>query len=98
MLWRERVKQAILIGLAENFPMIDLHLREAIADDVADYLPSPDERNGYVIVPSEPTEDMITAGLVPTVSWQDIKGSRLTVNREKMRLRYKAMIEAVTKR
>lgn len=47
---------------------------------------------GWVIAPLEPTEDMITAGLIPTAAWQNIEGSALTVNREKMRLRYKVMI------
>ena len=50
---------------------------------------------GYTIVPREPTEEMITAGLVPTAAWQNIEGSALTVNREKMRLRYKAMIASL---
>ena len=49
---------------------------------------------GLVIVPKEPTEEMITAGLIPTAAWQDIRGTQLTVNREKMRLRYMAMVAA----
>lgn len=51
--------------------------------------------NGLVIAPKEPTEEMITAGFVPTAAWQNIQGSALTVNREKMRLRYRAMVAAV---
>lgn len=51
------------------------------------------EAEGLVIVPREPTDEMITAGLIPTAAWRDIQGSALTVNREKMRLRYRAMIE-----
>lgn len=47
---------------------------------------------GYVLVPIEPTEEMISRGLAVTNSFLNIKGSQLTVNREKMRLRYKAMI------
>lgn len=46
------------------------------------------------IVPTDPTEEMITRGLATTNSFLDIKGSQLTVNREKMRRRYKAMIGA----
>ena len=52
---------------------------------------------GWVIAPLEPTEEMITAGLIPTAAWQNIEGSALTVNREKMRLRYKAMIDLLTR-
>jgi hypothetical protein len=54
------------------------------------------DQAGYVIVPKEPTEKMIAAGLIPTAAWQDIKGSALTVNREKMRMRYTAMVKAWT--
>lgn len=49
---------------------------------------------GYVCVPIEPTEEMISAGVACMGSWKNIPGSQLTVNREKMRRRYKAMIEA----
>lgn len=45
-------------------------------------------------VPIEPTNEMIDAGLRATASFLDIEGSQLTVNREKMRRRYKAMIDA----
>lgn len=51
--------------------------------------------DAHVTVPIEPTEKMIDAGLRVTAAWQDIQGSALTINREKMRLRYKAMIAAV---
>ena len=45
-------------------------------------------------VPVEPTDEMVDAGLRSTAAFLDIKGSQLTVNREKMRRRYKAMLEA----
>jgi hypothetical protein len=45
-------------------------------------------------LPLEPTEAMIDAGLAATNAWLDIKGSALTVNREKMRRRYIAMVQA----
>ena len=54
------------------------------------------DAGGYVIAPKEPTAEMITAGLIPTAAWQNIQGSALTVNREKMRMRYEAMISALT--
>ena len=47
---------------------------------------------GYAVVPAQPTEAMIDAALGTTAAWRDIKGSALTVNREKMRLRFCAMI------
>ena len=43
-------------------------------------------------IPREPTETMIDAGLSATNGWLRIGGSAATVNREKMRIRYKAMI------
>ena len=52
------------------------------------------EDEGLAIVPKEPTEEMVTAGLAQTSAWLDIKGSALTVNREKMRIRYRAMVTA----
>jgi hypothetical protein len=52
---------------------------------------------GLAVVPIEPTEAMISAGLATTYAWQEIPGSAMTVNREKMRRRYKAMVEAADK-
>lgn len=52
------------------------------------------DKEGLVVVPREPTEKMINAALAATSAWLDIPGSQLTVNREKMRLRYKAMLKA----
>lgn len=51
--------------------------------------------DGWVLVPREPTEDMIDAGLRATAVHLDIQGSGLTVNREKMRRRYAGMLAAV---
>lgn len=49
-------------------------------------------REGCVMVPREPSSEMIDAGLASTNVWLNIPGSALTVNREKMRRRYIAMI------
>lgn len=49
---------------------------------------------GYVIVPREPTEEMVESGRAATAAFHDIQGSALTVAREKMRRRYNAMIDA----
>lgn len=53
-----------------------------------------EKKNNFVLVPKEPTKKMIDAGLAATAVWLDIPGSATTVNREKMRLRYRAMIKA----
>lgn len=50
----------------------------------------------HVIVPRDPTEVMVDKGLASTAVWHEIKGSQLTVNIEKMRIRYRAMIAAYT--
>lgn len=50
--------------------------------------------DGFKLVPIEPTDEMIEAAMISTSSWKGIQGSALTVNREKARLRYKAMIDA----
>lgn len=50
----------------------------------------------FVRAPTEPTFEMIEAGLGATGAWLNIPGSQLTVNREKMRLRYQAMLAAFT--
>lgn len=49
---------------------------------------------GWVTVPSEPTEEMIRKALSSTSHWRDIPGSALTVNMEKMRIRWRAMLAA----
>ncbi len=49
---------------------------------------------GFVIVPRKATDNMIDMGLAATSAWLDIPGSALTVNREKMRRRYHAMVDA----
>src|SRR4249919_2619436 len=49
----------------------------------------------WVLVPREPTEEMISKALASTATWKDIPGSALTVNREKMRLRWRARLAAI---
>lgn len=50
--------------------------------------------DAFVLVPREATEEMIEAGRAVTATWRNIQGSGLTIAREKMRLRYAAMIAA----
>lgn len=58
---------------------------------------------GYVVVPHDISNEACDAALRATGSWLDIKGSALTVNREKMRRRwrnalifYKNLMDATT--
>jgi hypothetical protein len=50
---------------------------------------------GWKLVPIEPTDEMLKAGWLVTTVWLKISGTQMTVNKEKMRLRYKAMVDAV---
>ena len=73
-----------------------MKLLEAVRRHLAKkiYILTENPAGKFAIVPTEPTKKMIDAGLGATAAWQDIPGSALTVNREKMRRRYKAMIGA----
>lgn len=42
----------------------------------------------------EPTDEMVQAAIGSTSAFHDIKGSQLTVNREKVRIRWRAMINS----
>ena len=61
MLWRERVRREVAAMLAEYDAHAQIlgikHIR-AVADIIADGLPSPDERNGFVVVPDTLTAKM----------------------------------------
>ena len=53
---------------------------------------------GYQLVPKEPTEEMVDAAInVTKIGWLDIPGSKLTVNREKAKIRYRAMLARAPK-
>lgn len=43
----------------------------------------------------EASPEMIEAALLSTTTWRAIAGSKLTVNREKMRRRWAAMIDSI---
>jgi hypothetical protein len=45
----------------------------------------------------EPTPEMIEAGRAVTATWLNIPGSGLTIAREKMKLRWRAMIDEMVK-
>ena len=50
--------------------------------------------SGWAIVPVEATEEMLQAASAATSMHLDIPGSQLMVNKEKMRIRWRAMIAA----
>jgi hypothetical protein len=52
------------------------------------------EAEGWVLVPVEPTDEMVAKAISSTSSHLDLPGSKLMVNREKARIRYRAMIAA----
>lgn len=72
--------------------------RKILADLVLPFGPSDIVKalddGGYAIVPAEPTDQMVLAATASTASWQRIAGSALTVNNEKARIRYRAMVAA----
>lgn len=51
-------------------------------------------RHKYKRIDREPTDKMIEAALASTAAFKSIEGSQLTVNREKMRIRFRAMWDA----
>lgn len=53
-----------------------------------------DMMRGAIEAVREPTPAMIEAGLSVTATWLSIKGSGLTIAREKMKRRFRAMIDS----
>lgn len=47
------------------------------------------------LMPVELSDEQSDAALRATASWLDVKGSQLTVNREKMKARYRALVKFV---
>lgn len=72
-------------------------ISKAYAEDEKYWEAHKDVAKVVIEVMREPSEEMISGGLIPTAMWRDIKGSALTVNRAKMKLRYEAMIDAALK-
>jgi hypothetical protein len=67
-------------------------------ETMLDFFLSEIESSGYKIVPAEPTDDMVEHALLTTkIGWLDIAGSKLTVNREKTKIRYRAMLKNAPK-
>lgn len=56
---------------------------------------TPGRADDWQLVPMDPTDDLADAGLRATAAHLDIKGSALTVNREKMRVRWRAILKAL---
>lgn len=66
----------------------------AVLANMSSMDPLDGSRDGCVMAPREPTDAMVDAGLRATSVWLNIAGSQLTVNREKMKIRYRAMLAA----
>lgn len=46
-------------------------------------------------MPRELTDEQADAALRATAVWIDVKGSQLTVNREKMKARYRSLVKFI---
>jgi hypothetical protein len=55
------------------------------------------DQSGYQIVPKEPTIEMLEGARFSMMTWHDIQGSQLTINDEKAKIRYKAMLAKAPK-
>ena len=51
--------------------------------------------NGAVAMPRELTDEQADAALRATAVWLEVKGSQLTVNREKMKARYRMLVKFI---
>lgn len=60
MLWRERIAEVTFSIMREYLPQDDDDLKD-LARHIAECVPSPDERNGFAVVPAESTEAMMAA-------------------------------------
>lgn len=56
---------------------------------------SPPELASVLLMPRELTDAQADAALRATAVWLDVKGSQLTVNREKMKARYRALVKFI---
>ena len=58
---------------------------------------TPEEWSGHptIAMPRELTDRQADAALAATATWLDVKGSALTVNREKMKARYRALVRHI---
>lgn len=58
-------------------------------------VPMADEET--ILMPRELSDRQADAALAATASWLNVKGSALTVNREKMKARYRALVQHIEK-
>lgn len=81
----ERVAEAVDQAVVKWQPGTDLRIKDAVARAALDAI----REAGYVVVPHDISNEACDAALRATGSWLDIKGSGLTINREKMRRRWR---------
>lgn len=55
----------------------------------------PDQISQIISMPRELTDEQADAALRATAVWIDVKGSQLTVNREKMKKRYQSLVKFI---
>lgn len=77
----ERVARAIEEAIGSQYDPTPAYLARAALSAIREA--------GYVVVPHDISNEACDAALRATGSWQDIKGSALTINREKMRRRWR---------
>lgn len=53
------------------------------------------DQEDQIQMPRELSDRQAAAALTATASWLDVKGSALTVNREKMKARYRALVRHI---
>jgi hypothetical protein len=83
MIWRERVQKEVHKIIEDWWPDRDVTGGDLadLAQMIAENLPSPDQRNGFVIVPVTPTEGMLEElariGDGPMISGAEVWGYML---------------------
>lgn len=69
--------------------MADQEFREKLSQQLDEML------SDIIIMPRELTDEQADAAMRATAVHLDIKGSQLTVNREKMKARYRALVKFI---
>ncbi len=72
----------------------NLSLKKIFFNKIKSFFKKQKEEN-KILMPIELTDKQADAALCATASWLNIEGSGLTVNREKMKARYKALVKHI---
>jgi hypothetical protein len=82
-----------ILGLLRNRDLDSLASRMYLTREIIKTI----DAFGYQIVPKEPTIEMLEGARFSMMTWHDIQGSQLTINDEKAKIRYKAMLAKAPK-